>query len=324
MLKVGVVGGTGYTAGELIRTLLHHPNVEIDFVYSHSKPGEKIGSVHQDLMYESIVFTDQVNENVDVLFLCLGHGNSKKFIQKYTFGSGTKIIDLSNDFRLEAGRSFLGRNYTYGLIEANKQDIQSAEAIANPGCFATAIQLALLPLANSKSLNGDIHIHAITGATGAGATKSETTHFAWRNNNVSIYKLFNHQHLGEITETITTHQPEFDSTIHFVPMRGDFSRGILASVYTKTDLPEDELLEMYKSFYKDSKFTKVVDGNVHLKQVVNTNYCFIQVQRIGDQVHITSVIDNLHKGAAGQAIENMNLLFDLPQDAGLKLKANYF
>ena len=324
MIKAGIIGSSGYVAGELLRCLIHHPHVQIDFLYSHSLPGENVSDVHQDLIHlEKMEFSADINKEVDVVFLCLGHGNSTKFLEANSFASKTKIIDLSNDFRLKNNNEFQGKNFIYGLTELNISSIKQAKYIANPGCFATAIQLALLPLAHHKKLNDDVHIHAITGATGAGQGLNETSHFAWRNNNVSIYKAFNHQHLDEIGETITSQQPEFNQELNFLPVRGDFSRGIFASAYMKTNLSEPELIDLYQAYYANAPFTHVSKNTVHLKQVVNTNNCFLQVQKIEDKVLVTSVIDNLLKGAAGQAIENMNMMFALNQVTGLELKATY-
>ncbi|WP_417602269.1 N-acetyl-gamma-glutamyl-phosphate reductase [Owenweeksia hongkongensis] len=325
MIKAGIIGGTGYVAGELIRLLVNHPNVKIDFIYSHSQPGQSVASVHEDLFaFESLQFTDQVNPNVDVLFLCLGHGNSKKFLENHTFSPNTKVIDLSNDFRLEADSEFLGKKYVYGLPELNKEKIANAGYIANPGCFATAIQLALLPLATGGFLKNEVHINAITGSTGAGQSPSATTHFSWRNNNLSIYKAFSHQHLGEIGESLVSLQPDFDKALNFLPLRGDFTRGIFASAYTNCEISEEELSALYKSYYEDAPFTKISANGINLKQVVNTNFCLLQVQKIDGKVLITSVIDNLLKGASGQAIQNMNLMFGLNESTGLNLKASYF
>ncbi|AEV34451.1 N-acetyl-gamma-glutamyl-phosphate reductase, common form [Owenweeksia hongkongensis DSM 17368] len=325
MIKAGIIGGTGYVAGELIRLLVNHPNVKIDFIYSHSQPGQSVASVHEDLFgFESLQFTDQVNLNVDVLFLCLGHGNSKKFLENHTFSPSTKVIDLSNDFRLEADANFLGKEYVYGLPELNKEKIANAGYIANPGCFATAIQLALLPLAKGGFLKNEVHINAITGSTGAGQSPSATTHFSWRNNNLSIYKAFSHQHLGEIGESLVSLQPDFDKALNFLPLRGDFTRGIFACVYTNCELSEEELSALYKSYYEDAPFTKISANGINLKQVVNTNFCLLQVQKIDGKVLIISVIDNLLKGASGQAIQNMNLMFGLNESTGLNLKASYF
>lgn len=325
MLEVGIIGGAGYTAGELIRLLLNHPKTNINFVFSTSNAGNKLYKVHQDLIGATeISFSSEINADVDVLFLCLGHGNSTAFLQKNSFSKNTKIIDLSNDFRLIADKIFEGKEFVYGLPEFNKKAIQSANYIANPGCFATALQLAILPLASNGLLKNDVHINAVTGATGAGTSLSATTHFTWRDNNFSHYKAFNHQHLGEINQTVHQLQSDFKSEINFMPNRGDFSRGIFATTYTKFDKSLEEAIKMYKVYYKDAAFTFVTNHNLFLKQVVNTNNCFIQLEKHGDKLLITSMIDNLLKGASGQAIQNMNLMCGIQEDTGLKLKANYF
>lgn len=325
MLEVGIIGGAGYTAGELIRLLLNHQKTNINFVFSTSNAGNKLYKVHQDLIGATeISFSSEINADVDVLFLCLGHGNSTAFLQKNSFSKNTKIIDLSNDFRLIADKNFEGKEFVYGLPELNKKAIQSANYIANPGCFATALQLAILPLASNGLLKNDVHINAVTGATGAGTSLSATTHFTWRDNNFSHYKAFNHQHLGEINQTVHQLQSDFKSEINFMPNRGDFSRGIFATTYTKFDKSLEEAIKMYKMYYKDAAFTFVTNHNLFLKQVVNTNNCFIQLEKHGDKLLITSMIDNLLKGASGQAIQNMNLMCEVQEDTGLKLKANYF
>ena len=325
MIKAGIVGSSGYVAGELIRLLINHAEVDIDFIYSHSRPGEPASAVHDDLLaYPALTFTDQINSKIDVLFLCMGHGNSVKFLSNHQFSNNTRIIDLGNDFRLNKDALFDNKQFVYGLVEANLNMIERAKYIANPGCFATAIQLAILPLADRQLLNNDVHVHAITGSTGAGKTPSGTTHFSWRNNNVSIYKAFNHQHLSEINETVNDIQPDFESRIEFLPVRGDFTRGIFASVYSKTNLTETQLVDMYRTYYEDAPFTIISDKTVHLKQVVNTNNCFLQIQKIDGKVLITSVIDNLLKGASGQAVQNMNILFGMDQSMGLNLKPSYF
>ncbi len=325
MIQAGIVGGTGYVAGELIRVLMFHPEVNVRFVYSRSHAGEEICSIHEDLfMLKGQKFSGEMDSDVDVLFLSLGHGRSMKFLQEHPFSVRTKIIDLSNDFRLKGDSHQGRRKFTYGLVEKNREAIVSSENIANPGCFATAIQLGLLPLADQKILHGDIHIHGITGSTGAGRTLSETSHFSWRNNNVSVYKPFDHQHLDEIKETLLNCQPEFNRELNFIPLRGDFTRGILTTIYTECDLSEQALTQLYKDYYKDKMFTVVSDLPIHLKQVVNTNYCLLHVEKHGNKVFIVSAIDNLLKGAAGQAVENMNLMFGFEEDEGLKLKSGYF
>lgn len=325
MIQVGIIGSAGYVAGELIRCLVHHPQVNIDFLYSNSQSGKNVSEIHQDLYTEEeLNFTSEINPNVDVVFLCLGHGNSIKFLSNNSFSNHTKIIDLSNDFRLTGDANFQGNEFNYGLVDLNRETIKNAQHIANPGCFATAIQLGLLPLAKAGLLQNDVHINAITGSTGAGQSLSATAHFSWRNNNVSIYKAFNHQHLGEIGETIVALQNNFSNDLNFLPVRGDFTRGIFASMYIKCDLSEAELIDLFQAYYQDEPFTFISEKTVHLKQVVNTNNCLIQVQKIDNKVLITSVIDNLLKGAAGQAIQNMNLMFGIEETTGINFKATYF
>ncbi|WP_435254972.1 N-acetyl-gamma-glutamyl-phosphate reductase [Tenacibaculum sp. A30] len=325
MIQAGIIGGAGYTAGELIRLLLQHPKAAINFVYSTSNAGNKIANVHQDLVGSTeLTFTNEINTAVDVLFLCLGHGNSKQFLETHTFSNHTKIIDLGNDFRLEADSTFEGKKFVYGLPEFQKEAIQNASYIANPGCFATAIQLGLLPLANAGLLQDDVHINAVTGATGAGTSLSSTTHFTWRDNNFSYYKPFTHQHLGEINQTLHKLQSNFESEVLFLPNRGDFSRGIYATQYTHFEGSLDEAKQLYTEYYKDAVFTHMADQELHLKQVVNTNKCLIHVHKHGDKLLITIIIDNLLKGASGQAIQNMNLMFGFQEETGLQLKATYF
>jgi N-acetyl-gamma-glutamyl-phosphate reductase len=325
MIKAGIIGGSGFTAGELIRLLINHPAVEIDFVYTTSKAGQPITNVHQDLYGNTdMKFTDQVNLEVDVLFLCLGHGNSSTFLKQNSFSKTTKIIDLSNDFRLQADAEFLGMNFVYGLPELHKLEIEKASYVANPGCFATAVQQTILPLAANGLLKDAIHVNAVTGATGAGASLSETNNFVWRDNNFSHYKAFNHQHLGEIYQSVKQLQPDYHHHIHFIPNRGNFSRGIFATTYTSYDGSLEEALALYRKFYKHAPFTKVTEHPISLKQVVNTNNCLIQLEKHGDQLLITSAIDNLLKGASGQAVHNMNLIYGLEETLGLELKASYF
>jgi len=325
MIQVGIIGGAGYTAGELIRLLINHPKTEINFVYSTSNSGNKISSVHQDLLGDlNMKFTDTINPNVDVLFLCLGHGNSVKFLSTNAFSDTTRIIDLGNDFRLEKDKEFQGKTFVYGLPELQREDIKKANYIANPGCFATAIQMAILPLAKHNALENDIHVNAVTGATGAGTSLSDTTHFTWRDNNFSYYKPVTHQHLGEINQSVKQLQNSFSSEILFMPNRGNFSRGIFATVYTDFDGTLEEAKDLFKAFYKDAKFTFVSDEVLHLKQVVNTNKCLIHLHKHNNKLLVTSIIDNLLKGASGQAIQNMNLMFGLEETTGLQLKATYF
>ncbi len=324
-IKVGVIGGAGYTAGELIRLLINHPKTEIDFVFSTSNAGNKISKVHQDLVGAlNLRFTDEVNPDVDVLFLCLGHGNSVKFLAANSFSNNTKIIDLGNDFRLKPDSVFKGNTFVYGLPELQKEAIKEAKCIANPGCFATAIQLGLLPLASAGLIQKDVHVNAVTGATGAGTSLSGTTHYTWRDNNFSYYKPFTHQHLGEISQTLMQLQDDFSSEVVFMPNRGNFSRGIFATIYTDFEGEIEDAKALYETFYKDAKFTFLADDFLHMKQVVNTNKCLIHLHKHNNKLLITSVIDNLLKGASGQAIQNMNLMFGLEESTGLQLKATYF
>jgi len=325
MLEIGIIGGAGYTAGELIRLLLNHPEANINFVYSTSNAGNKLHKVHKDLIGSTeISFTAHINTEVDTLFLCLGHGNSTTFLEKNNFSENTKIIDLSNDFRLFTDKNFKGKDFVYGLPELDKTVIKTAKYIANPGCFATALQLAILPLAANGLLRNDIHINAVTGATGAGNSLSATTHFAYRDNNFSHYKAFNHQHLGEINQTVNQLQTNFNAEINFVPNRGNFSRGIFATTYTKYDGSLEDAVKIYKEYYKDAAFTFVSDEEIHLKQVVNTNKCLIHLAKHGTKLLITSTLDNLLKGASGQAVQNLNLMYDFEETLGLNLKASWF
>ncbi len=325
MIEVGIIGGAGYTAGELIRLLLNHPKVTLNFVYSTSSSGQNLSAIHQDLVGETeFKFSNQINSSVDVLFLCLGHGNSKTFLGNNTFSDHTKIIDLSHDFRLNASANFQAKQFIYGLPELNKNKIINANYIANPGCFATAIQLALLPLAAKNMIQSPVHINAVTGATGAGTKPSATTHFTWRDNNFSHYKAFEHQHLSEIKESLIALQETFDSELNFIPNRGNFSRGIFATLYLELEESLEDIISLYESYYKNAPFTIISKNEVHLKQVVNTNKCLLHLTKHNNKLLITSAIDNLLKGASGQAIQNMNLMFGFEEQEGLKLKANYF
>ncbi|WP_282075157.1 N-acetyl-gamma-glutamyl-phosphate reductase [Maribacter aquivivus] len=324
MIKAGIIGGSGYTGGELIRILLNHPAAEIDFVYSTTRAGKKVTTAHPDLLGTTdLEFTGNVNLNVNVVFLCLGHGNSTAFLKEHSFSTDTIIIDLSNDFRLVADANFDGKQFVYGLPELNKSEIENAKYIANPGCFATAIQLALLPLAKANLLENEVHINAVTGSTGAGVSPSATSHFSWRNNNVSWYKPFTHQHLGEINESLHSLQ-ENTGNLFFMPNRGNFTRGILATSYTKFDGDLSEAKILYQHFYKDAVFTQISDEPINLKQVVNTNQCHIHLHKHDDLLLVTSAIDNLLKGASGQAVQNMNLILGLEENLGLNLKAGVF
>ena len=321
MIEAGIIGGAGYTAGELIRILLNHPEVNLNFVFSTSQPGKPVYSIHQDLIGETeLQFTDKINTDADVVFLCLGHGNSKKFLAENQFSDETKIVDLSTDFRQKSEE----HEFIYGLPELNKEEIKKANSIANPGCFATAITLALLPLAKNGLLKDEVHVNAVTGATGAGTSLSTTTHFTWRDNNFSAYKSFEHQHLHEIGQSVKQLQQDHNTAVNFIPNRGNFSRGIHATVYTKFSGDLDKAQKLYKDFYKKAAFTFITDQELHLKQVVNTNKCLLRLQKFGDKLLITSVMDNLLKGASGQAVQNMNLMFGLDERMGLNLKASYF
>jgi N-acetyl-gamma-glutamyl-phosphate reductase len=324
MIKAGIIGGSGYTGGELIRILLNHPATEIDFVYSTTRAGKRVTTAHPDLLgVTDLEFTENVNLKVDVVFLCLGHGNSTVFLKEHDFSPDTKIIDLSNDFRLHKDADFDGKKFIYGLPELFKKEIENAQYIANPGCFATAIQLALLPLAKANLLENEVHINAVTGSTGAGVSPSATSHFSWRNNNVSWYKPFTHQHLGEINESIHSLQ-ENSGNLFFMPNRGNFTRGILATSYTKFEGELADAEKIYHDFYKNAVFTQISEEPINLKQVVNTNQCHVHLHKHDDILLITSAIDNLIKGASGQAVQNMNLIFGLEEDLGLNLKAGVF
>ena len=325
MIQVGIIGGAGFTAGELIRILMNHKKANIKFFYSTSNAGNAFSSVHQDLVGEtSKKFTNALDLEVDVLFMCLGHGFSKSFLEKNKFSESTKIIDLSTDFRLNENSIFQDKKFIYGLPELNYNEIKSAKYIANPGCFATAIQMALLPLAKNNLIVDDVHVNAVTGATGAGTSLSKTTHFTWRDNNFSFYKPFTHQHLDEINQSVTQLQSSFKEEINFIPNRGNFSRGIFATLYTKFNGSLEEAKNLYRDFYNDAVFTFISDEALHLKQVVNTNKCLLHIDKHGDKLLVTSIIDNLIKGASGQAIQNMNLLFGFDERDGLGLKATYF
>jgi len=323
-IRIGIVGGAGYTGGELIRLLINHPNAEIAFINSKSNAGNHVSKVHQDLIGETdLLFSDELHNDIDVLFLCVGHGDAKKFLDANVVAEKVRVIDLSQDFRLVANAKFANRHFIYGLPELNKEQIQSAANIANPGCFATAIQLGLLPLANAGLLK-DVYTTGITGSTGAGQSLSNTAHFSWRANNLQAYKTLTHQHLGEIGQSLSQLQTGAGIEINFVPWRGDFTRGIFVSSTVKSDKRIDELNNMYKEFYASHPFTAVSDDPIFLKQVVNNNKCVIQLEKTGNSLVVHSAIDNLLKGASGQAVQNMNLMFGLEETAGLKLKANYF
>ena len=321
MIKVGILGAAGYTGGELIRVLLNHPEAEIVFANSESNAGNLVSDVHEGLLGETeLRFTDLMPfDQVDVVCFCFGHGKSEQFLKEHTIPESVRIIDLAQDFRIKGDH-----NYVYGLPEINKEEIQKAQHVANPGCFATAIQLALLPAANLNLLKEDVAVNAITGSTGAGQKPGATTHFSWRNNNLSIYKPFTHQHLAEIKQSIRQVQGYLDADIDFIPYRGDFARGIFCTAVIRTKAPEADIIEAYKDFYADAAFTHYSDKAIDLKQVVNTNKAVVHCEKFGDKLLVTSAIDNLLKGAVGLAVQNMNLMLGIDEAAGLRLKASAF
>lgn len=324
MIKVGIIGGAGYTAGELCRLLLNHPEADIRFVNSSSNAGNRLTDVHEGLYGETdMTFTDQLPlDDVDVIFFCFGHGKSEEFLRTHNVPARVKIIDLAQDFRLAAP----GNDYVYGLPELNREAIRRAAHVANPGCFATCIQLGLLPLASRGLLNGDIAVNAITGSTGAGVKPGSTTHFSWRNNNLSIYKPFQHQHVPEIKQSLRQLQPGYGGDIDFIPYRGDFARGIFATEVIRLGDRQtaEKMATLYRDFYKDAAFTHYVDGALDLKQVVNTNKALVHIDKFGNKAVITCIIDNLLKGAVGQAVQNMNLMFGVDERCGLLLKSSAF
>lgn len=324
MIRAGIIGGAGYTAGELLRLLINHPDVEVAWVHSTSNAGNPVTDIHQGLIGETFLrFSDTTPwEEIDVVFFCTPHGQSRTFIKENDIPADVKIIDLSNDFRLHDDPA---NDFVYGLPEINRKPmVRGARHVANPGCFATAIQLALLPLAKNRLIKNDIHVTAITGSTGAGVKPSATSHYSWRNDNVSVYKPFRHQHLAEIVQTMRELQPDFDAEINFVPVRGCFSRGIMAIVYLDIDEDLDTIRQLYEEAYSDHSFTFITDKQPDLKDVVNTNKCVIHLEKIDGKLLITSVIDNLLKGASGTAVHNMNLLFGLSERTGLHLKPSAF
>ena len=321
MVRVGILGAAGYTGGELIRLLINHPQAEIVFANSESNAGNLICGVHEGLMGETDMrFTAEMPfGEVDVVFFCFGHGKSRAFLQEHTIPSHVRIIDLAQDFRI-AGE----HDYVYGLPETHRQEISTCMHLANPGCFATCIQLGLLPALKAGIISGDIHTNGITGSTGAGQKPGATTHFSWRNDNISIYKTFTHQHLHEINQTIHELQPQYDGQMFFIPQRGCFTRGIFVTSYARCNTPIEEVKAIYEDYYRDAAFTHVVSTSPDMKQVVNTNKALVYVERYADQLLMVFCIDNLLKGAVGQAVENMNLMFGLPEDTGLRLKASAF
>ena len=322
MIKVGIIGGAGYTAGELLRLLLQHPEVEIKFVHSTSNAGNYITDVHGGLLGETdLVFTNEMPfEEIDLLFFCTAHGDTRKFLEGHALPDELKVIDLSMDYRIKSNE----HDFIYGLPELNRRNTCKSRYVANPGCFATCIELGLLPLAKEHLLKGDVSVNAITGSTGAGVKPSATTHYSWRDNNISIYKPFEHQHLAEIMQSIKQLQPDYEGSIDFIPYRGCFPRGIFATLVVKCDLDIETLYKLYESYYERDSFTHVVKRPLDLKQVVNTNKCIIALEKHGDKLVISSVIDNLLKGASGQAVQNMNIVFGMEETAGLKLKASAF
>ena len=328
-IKVGIIGGAGYTAGELIRILLNHPFAEIVFVHSKSNAGKALYTVHPDLLGETtLLFAAEPGKDIDLLFLCLGHGEALQFLSENKIDEKVRVIDLSQDFRLHSSSSYGNRHFVYGLPELNREKIKAARHIANPGCFATAIQLGLLPLAKASLLQ-EVYTTGITGSTGAGQSLSATSHFSWRANNIQAYKTLSHQHLGEITESLLQLQPSFSSpldggAVNFVPWRGDFTRGIFVSSQLKCSLDITELHVLYNNFYKHHPFVTISQEPISLKQVVNTNKAIINLEKVENNLVVHSAIDNLLKGASGQAVQNMNLMFGLEETTGLKLKANYF
>lgn len=320
-IKAGIAGGAGYTGGELLRILINHPQIDLHFVQSRSHAGQPFEVVHEDLAGENYgTFVGNPIAGADVVFLCMGHGASVKYLEENTFEEGTKIVDLSQDFRLKRESN----DFIYGLPELNKEQVKSAGKVANPGCFATCITLGLLPLAAGGYLKEEIHTSGITGSTGAGQSLTPTSHFSWRNNNLSVYKAFEHQHLHEIKQSLQGLQQDFTGDLHFIPFRGNFTRGIIVTSYLKCSLTEEEAFKLFDDFYKDHPFTFVSKKNPHLKQVVNTNKAIVHVAKHGDQLMIISIIDNLLKGASGQAVQNMNLMFGFEENLGLNLKASAF
>ena len=322
MIKVGIIGGAGYTAGELLRLLIGHPEVEIKFVHSSSNAGNRVTDVHAGLLGETdLVFTSEMPfEEIDLLYFCTAHGDTRKFLESTQLPDELKVIDLSMDYRIKSNE----HDFIYGLPELNRRATCKSRYVANPGCFATCIELGLLPLAKEHLLKGDISVNAITGSTGAGVKPSATTHYSWRNNNISIYKPFTHQHLPEILQSVKQLQPDFDGEIDFIPYRGDFPRGIFTTIVLKCDLDIETVYKLYESYYERDSFTHIINKPLDLKQVVNTNKCLIHIEKHGNKLLITSIIDNLLKGASGQAVHNMNLLFGLEETVGLKLKPSAF
>jgi N-acetyl-gamma-glutamyl-phosphate reductase len=322
MIKVGIIGGAGYTAGELLRILLNHPDAEVTYIHSTSNAGNKVTDIHKDLLGDTdLIFSSEMNfEGLDVIFLCMGHGKSVEFMEQNKLPSTLKVIDLSHDYRLKRDDN----KFVYGLPEMNLNDIEKARYIANPGCFATGIQLALLPLAANNLISDEIHVNAITGSTGAGQKPTRTSHFSWRNNNLSAYKIFEHQHLGEINQSLNQLQSSYAPALNFIPLRGNHPRGIYVTAYTKFDDNIEKAVGLYKNYYAECPFVHIVDENPDLKQVVNTNKCLLYLMKHDDKLLVISITDNLIKGASGQAVQNMNIMFGLNQKAGLYMKPSAF
>ncbi|MCF7804697.1 MAG: N-acetyl-gamma-glutamyl-phosphate reductase [Candidatus Marinimicrobia bacterium] len=322
MVQVGIIGGAGYTAGELLRILIHHPDAEIGFVHSSSQGGKPVTAIHTDLLGETeLRFSTDFNEDVDVIFLCMGHGRSKEFLEEHDLNPNLRIIDLSQDYRVDRHPT---REFVYGLPEVHREQIRETKSLANPGCFATTIQLGLLPLASIGKISNEVQITGITGSTGAGQKPRPTTHFSWRSENVSVYKAFTHQHLREIKHTLRYLQPDYSHDLNFVPVRGNFTRGILVISHLKSDLSLKEAQDLYQSYYESHPFIHLSDVNPNLKQVVNTNKGIVYLEKHDDNLMVLSMIDNLLKGASGQAVQNMNLMFGLDETAGLRLKSTAF
>ena len=319
-ISVNIIGAAGFVGGELIRLLINHPHVESLCLQSNSQAGKKVGLVHKDLFHSELVFTSDYAHDADVIFISRGHGQSKGFIQELGDEKDIVVIDMSRDYRIISNDN----DFVYGLPEWNRTLIKASNRIANTGCFANAIQLAIFPLLKNKLLEKDLHVQGVTGSTGAGYAKLDTTHFSWRDSNISVYKAFTHQHLGEVNQLIYSHVPEYNGDVNFVPMRGNFTRGILVTAYTKTDKSIEELTELYDEMYQDEPFVHISSAPIDLKQVINTNWALIQLQKFDNKVFITCAIDNLLKGAAGQAIQNMNISQGFDEDTGLKLKPTAF
>ena len=319
-MKASIIGAAGFVGGELIRLLQNHPEIEKLTLQSNSQAGKHISEIHSDLYDSNLQFQADFDKESEVIFICRGHGQTAPFLEKNKISAATVIIDMSSDFRLESEK----HDFVYALPEWQRDRIKTANRIANCGCFATAIQLAILPLAKAGLLKKSLHINGMTGSTGAGFAKSDTTHFSWRNNNISLYKAFNHQHLNEVKQLVNAFIPNYKSDINFIPMRGNFTRGILVSAYTETDATFEEIKAIYTAAYASEPFTQITEKNIHLKQVVNTNNCLLQIEKYDNKVLITSVIDNLLKGAAGQAVQNMNIRFGFNERTGLNLKSSAF